>query len=497
MIRAALVLVMLCAMLSPSAAQTFRKESLRIPFAVAGPRGLEALLVRPADDRRYPLALISHGTPRDQEMMKSLSPGRYYSQAIEFARRGFVVLIVMRRGYGDSDGANVESSGACGRRDFLHAARTSAEDLRAAVAAMRARADVSTESMIAIGQSAGGLASIAFAAQQPQGLAAIINFAGGRGSRAELDVCDRDRLVAAFGELGRTARVPMLWVYSQNDLYFWPELAQRFHTAFEASGGRAKFVAAPPFGRDGHSLFSTRGTSEWLPIVDAFLNEQKLGLRVPLPPPTTDAMLPPPQSRENGRVAFTQFLLAATTRLSRCRRPEIASAGAAACEANARRAWRRWRLASRPVRPAASMRSTTNSRAIECGSGLPLRNDHFQPVELGRHLDLARQARGRAHVEGEIEHVLFHWRGSAGLLLPSVIHIDVAGRARAGAAALGEDARNSVADRSLHDRRAGFRLNGLSRALVIDEVDFDHDFGFRAVGRGLGKSSITVPDRDG
>jgi hypothetical protein len=32
---------------------------------------------------------------------------------------------------------------------------------------------------------------------------------------------------------------------------------------------------------------------------------------------------------------------------------------------------------------------------------------------------------------------------------------------------------------------------------VIDEVDFDHDFGFRAVGRGLGRSSITVPDRDG
>jgi hypothetical protein len=104
--------------------------------------------------------------------------------------------------------------------------------------------------------------------------------------------------------------VPMLWVYSQNDLYFWPELAQRFHTAFQASGGRAKFVAAPPFGRDGHSLFSTRGTSVWLPIADAFLNEQKLGLRAPLPPPATDAMPPPPQSRESGRVAFTQFLLA-------------------------------------------------------------------------------------------------------------------------------------------------------------------------------------------
>lgn len=310
MVRAAIVLAMLCAMFSPSAAQTYRKESLRIPFAAAGPRGLEALLVRPADDRRYPLALMTHGTPRDQEMRTSMSPGRYYSQAIEFARRGFAVLIVMRRGYGDSDGAYAESSGACGRRDYLHAAKTSAEDLQAAVAAMRTRADVNTDGMIAIGQSAGGLASIAFAAAQPQGLAAVFNFAGGRGSRAELEVCDQDRLAAAFGALGRTARVPMLWVYSQNDLYFWPELAQRFHTAFQASGGRAQFIAAPAFGRDGHSLFSPRGASIWLPMVDAFLTEQKLGLRTPLPPPAADTMPPPTQIRENGRLAFRQFLLA-------------------------------------------------------------------------------------------------------------------------------------------------------------------------------------------
>jgi dienelactone hydrolase len=175
---------------------------------------------------------------------------------------------------------------------------------------MRGRADIDTDGMIAIGQSAGGFASIAFAATQPPGLLAVINFAGGRGSRADLDVCDQDSLTAAFGELGRTARVPMLWVYSQNDQYFWPELAQRFHAAFQASGGRATFIAAPPFGRDGHSLFSPRGAPVWLPMVDTFLTEQKLGLRTPLPPPTTDAMPAPAQARTNGRDAFRQFQLA-------------------------------------------------------------------------------------------------------------------------------------------------------------------------------------------
>ncbi len=48
----------------PTAAQDYTREELRIPMAAAGPRGLEALLVRPADRGPYPLALISHGAPR-------------------------------------------------------------------------------------------------------------------------------------------------------------------------------------------------------------------------------------------------------------------------------------------------------------------------------------------------------------------------------------------------------------------------------------------------
>ena len=65
------------------------------------------------------------------------------------------------------------------------AANASAADLRAAVDAMNRRADVTTQGMIAAGVSAGGFASIALSADPPPGLAAVINFAGGRGSRAD------------------------------------------------------------------------------------------------------------------------------------------------------------------------------------------------------------------------------------------------------------------------------------------------------------------------
>ena len=86
----------------PAAAQDYYREDLRIAMPAAGPRGLEAMLIRPAENQAYPLALISHGSPLDTKQRPLMAPQWLYWQALEFARRGFAVLIVMRRGYGDS-----------------------------------------------------------------------------------------------------------------------------------------------------------------------------------------------------------------------------------------------------------------------------------------------------------------------------------------------------------------------------------------------------------
>src|SRR6266545_8142505 len=76
------------------------------------------------------------------------------------------------------------------------------------------------------------------------------------------------------------------------------------------------------------------------------------------------------------------------------------------------------------------MRRPLSARAR---SRLALRGAHHQPVEHLAHLDLAREARVRLHVEGEVEHVFLHRRGLAGLLLPALVDVDVTGRTRAGA----------------------------------------------------------------
>ena len=168
LLRLVLLAAAALASISSARAAEFHTEDLRIPMAAAGPQGLEAFLVRPAPSGRYPLALINHGTPRDSADRVTMTARSYYGIALEFARRGFAALIVMRRGYGTSPGGFADSYGSCATAAYLPAAAAAVADLRAAVDAMKKREDVSLQGMIAVGHSAGGLATVALAAQAPQ-----------------------------------------------------------------------------------------------------------------------------------------------------------------------------------------------------------------------------------------------------------------------------------------------------------------------------------------
>ncbi|HLG82397.1 MAG TPA: alpha/beta hydrolase [Bradyrhizobium sp.] len=305
LLRLLLLAPLALASLSAAGAAEFYAEELRIPMAAASPQGLEALLVRPAASGRYPLALINHGTPRDSAGRATMTARSYYPIALEFARRGFAALVVMRRGYGSSPGGFADSLGPCPSAAYLPASAAAVADLRAAIDAMRTREDVGLRGMIAVGHSAGGLATIALAAQPPQGLAAAINFAGGRGSYSPGKICNENGLVQAFAEFGKTSRIPMLWVYAENDMFFAPSLAHRLYDAFRAGGGSAAFIDAPPYGEDGHYLFSADGRPQWTPLVDVFLRDHGLETRTILSEPDIPA---PPQLSSTAKDDFAQYL---------------------------------------------------------------------------------------------------------------------------------------------------------------------------------------------
>jgi dienelactone hydrolase len=261
------------------AAEPYLQEELRIPFALAGPRGLEALLVRLAQPGRYPLALISHGSPRSVDEHTSMSASATLPQAIEFARRGWAAVVVMRRGYGSSGGEWADGYGSCGSPNYVAAATAGAADLKAAIAFLVRRPDIDPSRVIGVGVSAGGFATVALTADPPPELVAAISFAGGRGSIHDYEVCHEERLVEAFRLFGKRSRTPMLWVYAENDHFFGPRLAQQLKAAFTSGGGNVEFVAAPAFGRDGHRLFSMAGIPAWSGYVDEFLQQHDLTIR--------------------------------------------------------------------------------------------------------------------------------------------------------------------------------------------------------------------------
>jgi dienelactone hydrolase len=247
-------------------------QATRIPFATPGqavPSGtLEAAIYRPSGDGRFPLAVVSHGTPRNADQRRKMHPD-YSILRSWLVDQGYTVIAPMRRGYGSSDGEFSEGIASCNNADYVSPSLMAANDVEAAMRFMRDQSFVDATRIVLVGHSAGGLVSLAAASRGPQGVIAVVNFAGGRGSQRPDFVCSADKEVDAMATFGRTTRVPTLWIYAENDHFFGPALARRMFAAFAAGSPQAEFIAAPPFGSDGHSLV-VRGTS-WQPAVGAFL----------------------------------------------------------------------------------------------------------------------------------------------------------------------------------------------------------------------------------
>jgi dienelactone hydrolase len=314
--RLAIFLAAVLPTLAPASAGEgpgLREETLTIP-AVLSESGasrtveLEALVLRPDDAASHPLAVINHGSPRAADERSAMSPYAMWPQARAFARRGWVAVAFMRRGYGRSEGGWAETYGSCADPDYARAGFAGASDIAAVARFMAAQPYVSKGGWISVGVSAGAFATLALTANAPRGLAAAISFAPGRGSTSPDSVCGEPRLVEAFARYGATSRTPLLWVTAENDHFFGPRLVDRLAGAFERSGAKMTLVRTAPFGEDGHDLFGAQGAPIWSPIVDRFLETNGLALRQTLIDAPVPAASPPPSLDAHGREAFGAYL---------------------------------------------------------------------------------------------------------------------------------------------------------------------------------------------
>jgi dienelactone hydrolase len=275
-------------------------------------QGIDVLQVEVERPGKHPLAILTHGTAADRTDRARVTPWLFLPQAIWFARRGYVVLVVVRKGYGRSSGEQDGKFGGCqtnGRGSFVEAGEDSAEDLRAAAKyAEEKLPEVDAGTIVSTGVSTGGFAQVALTADPPPGLKAAISFAGGRGGDGKEHNCDLGGVVSAFQHFGKKSRIPMLWIYSENDHWFPPAMAHKFDEAFRAGGGVDQLVMVPSYREDGHAFYYD--VAGWTPLVEEFLRgHDLLPLTNLLPPPPVPDVAPPAGLTDRGQAAFRTFLI--------------------------------------------------------------------------------------------------------------------------------------------------------------------------------------------
>jgi dienelactone hydrolase len=240
---------------------------------------LHARLCLPDNSAAATLVLINHGSPAQASARPKMELGRCDQEAAQwFLARGYAVAFVLRRGYGETGGAWAEDTGGCAQPDFVRAGLETARDINAAVDFLTRQPQVRSDGVVVVGQSAGGWGAIAYASIAPPKVAAFVVMAGGRGGHHDnrpRDNCRPDLLAQAAGHFGKTARTPMLWIYTENDSYFAPPIARAMYQEFSAKGGVAHFERLGPYGADGHKLFfGPGGPATWGPLVERYLADR-------------------------------------------------------------------------------------------------------------------------------------------------------------------------------------------------------------------------------
>lgn len=260
-------------------AQELREEIVSIAQIPAKkgdkPPALVGTLYQPQGVGPFPVVVLSHGSPSRGADRVLLGRYRLTAQISAMVSQGWAVLVPMRRGYGTSPGDYAESIGYCHEPQYEKTGFESAQDLRAAVDFIRSRRSLDAKKIVLMGQSAGGFASMAAASLPLVGVAAVVNFSGGRGGNGFDGVpCRPDLMAQTMSKYAKTMRVPMLWLYVENDKYFGPAVAKSWFSAFEAAGGKGTFVMNPPYGNDGHLLFyKAEAIPIWLGVMNDFFKE--------------------------------------------------------------------------------------------------------------------------------------------------------------------------------------------------------------------------------
>jgi dienelactone hydrolase len=272
---------------------------------------LETTIFKPDGEGPFPLVIINHGKAPGAPVYQERA--RYLVASREFVRRGYVVALPMRNGFAGSSGTYIPSTGC----NIASNGELQAQAVLAVLQWLREQPFVDRDRVVVLGQSHGGLTTMALGSFNPPGVRGLVNFAGGL---KDTGCFWESALSQAFRSYGGRTKLPSLWFYGDNDSYFSRPVWTDMHERYAAAGGNARLVAFGSFGTDSHGLFaSQRGLPIWMPETEKFLESLGLPFKpvisvsdIPRLPPSDFAKLEDvaavPNVRDSGRKGYAEFL---------------------------------------------------------------------------------------------------------------------------------------------------------------------------------------------
>jgi dienelactone hydrolase len=248
------------------------EQVVMIPAGGFTESALEMTVFKPEGAGPFPVVLINHGRALGPAHLQPRS--RPLLAAREFVQRCYVVAVPMRQGFSKSGGSEI--SGGC---NVYSNGEQQAISVRRALNWLGQQnwADVSRN--VVMGQSHGGLTTLAYGMDPHSGTKLLVNFAGGL--RQEGCTSWEHTLIRAIGSYGEKTRLPSLWFYGTNDSFFQPFVYQGAFERYVKTGGKAELIDFGVFGGDAHAMFgSPAGLPIWRDKVLAAMEKQGLPVQV-------------------------------------------------------------------------------------------------------------------------------------------------------------------------------------------------------------------------
>jgi dienelactone hydrolase len=222
---------------------------------------LESSLLLPNEEEfgkgPYPVLVFSHGdVSQTTKWVQYKVRIRDMVVAREFLKLGMAVVLPARRGVGLSDGKYPRGY-RLADGDPTFKARLMAQDVWPVLRWLKDQAELDASKIIVAGQSAGGYLSMYIASENPVGVVGAIDFSGGRtdiqsGKTASYH---NEIMINGFADFGKTARIPTLWIFAENDSRYTASTIKQSYQAFVKEGGKAELFLNPPIDIDGHFIY--------------------------------------------------------------------------------------------------------------------------------------------------------------------------------------------------------------------------------------------------